>query len=276
MFSWSQPLARLCDLSAGAVLDTLLPRRCLCCDTRIACAEGLCAACWRDMPFLERPWCHRFGTPFAYDIGPGAWSPRAIAEPPLFERLRAVAHYDGPARRMVLALKFSRRRELARPMARWMVRSGHEVLQADSVVAPVPLHWMRLVTRRFNQAADLAREVAAASGAVYEPQLLRRHRRTRQQVGLSAQDRRRNVRTAFRMGPPGSAAVSGRHVVLVDDVLTTGSTVAACSKCLLGAGAASVDVLTFALVDPASRPVASPEFGSQDRHSLEFPGGTRI
>jgi len=258
--SIGRQLMGLSGSALGAVLDGLLPRRCLCCDARVALGDGLCADCWRDMPFLERPWCQRLGTPFTYDVGPGAWSPGAIADPPLFERLRAVAHYDGPARRMVLALKFSRRRELARPMARWMVRSGEELLRPDSLIAPVPLHWTRLLTRRFNQAADLAREIAAHSNAHYEPKLLRRHKRTRQQLGLSAKDRRKNVRTAFTLDPNRTGAVAGRHIILVDDVLTTGSTVAACSKCLLGAGAASVDVLTFALVDPNARPARPAEF----------------
>jgi len=247
-------LLNLTGKTAGLVLDGLLPRRCLSCDARIAEGSGLCAHCWRDMPFLERPWCQRLGTPFSYDIGPGAWSPRAISDPPVFERLRAVAHYDGPARQLVLALKFARRRELARPMAGWMVRSGSELLCADSLVAPVPLHWTRLWRRRFNQAADLAREVARQSGSEYEPQLLKRHKRTRQQVGLSAGDRRKNVRTAFSLGPDRAGIVTGRNVILVDDVLTTGSTVAACTKCLLKAGASSVDVLTFALVDPNAEP----------------------
>lgn len=241
-------------LAAAAVLDGLLPRRCLSCDARISEEEGLCAACWRETLFLERPWCQRLGTPFSYDVGAGAWSPRAIAAPPLFDRLRAVALYDGPARHLVLSLKFARRRELARPMASWMVRSGEELLRADTQVVPVPLHWSRLLTRRFNQAADLAGEVARQSGAHYQPLLLRRRKRTRQQVGLTAKDRRRNVGTAFTVDGARAEAVHGGHVVLVDDVLTTGSTVTACTRCLLRAGAASVDVLTFALVDPALRP----------------------
>ncbi len=254
---------RLLEMRAivpGVALDFILPRRCPCCDARVACEQGLCADCWREMPFLERPWCHRLGKPFAYDVGEGAWSPQAIAAPPLFDRLRSVAFYDGPARQLVLSLKFSRRRELARPMARWMVRSGGELLDRDSLLVPVPLHWSRLLSRRFNQAADLAREIARESGGRFEPRLLRRHKRTRQQVGLTAKDRQRNVRSAFTLDSSRADGVAGRPVVLIDDVLTTGSTVAACTRALLGAGAVSVDVLTFALVDPASRTGAGSDF----------------
>ncbi|PVB61590.1 ComF family protein [Labrenzia sp. 011] len=239
--------------AAGLALDFLLPLRCLCCEAKVASRDGLCPRCWQNMPFIERPWCQRLGIPFTYDVGEGAWSPRAIASPPVFDRLRSVAFYDGPARELVLALKFSRRRELARSMGRWMSRSGSEFLDRDSLIVPVPLHWLRLLSRRFNQSADLARSVAAHCGGQFEPEILKRRKRTRQQVGLSAKDRRKNVRSAFAVDAARKGHLQGRHVVLVDDVMTTGSTISACTRVLLAAGASSVDVLTFALADPSVR-----------------------
>ncbi len=253
MFSTARRLSVPPGRAAAFALDFLLPLRCLCCDRKVADKESLCPHCWQQVPFIEKPWCYRLGTPFSYDVGEEAWSLRAIAEPPLFERLRAVALYDGPARDLVLALKFSRRRELARPMARWMCRNGGEFLNSGSLIVPVPLHWLRLLSRRFNQSADLAREVAGECGAQFEPGLLKRQKRTRQQVGLSAEARRKNVRSAFAVDEGRKAVLQGRHVVLIDDVMTTGSTVTACSKTLLSAGAASVDVITFALADPSLR-----------------------
>jgi len=237
--------------AAGGVLDLLLPPRCLACTAETESPDGLCADCWSDMPFLEPPWCARYGTPFSHDIGKDGLSPRAIAEPPVFDRARAAARYSGPARDLVLALKFSGRRELAAPMGRWMVRAGREFLDGNSVIVPVPLHRIRLWQRRFNQAADLARAVAGISGASYAPELLHRKRRTRQQVGLDAAARQRNVRGAFGIRADPAEFVYGKQVVLVDDVLTTGATVTACTKVLKSAGAAGVDVLTFANADPA-------------------------
>ncbi|WP_208986039.1 ComF family protein [Labrenzia sp. OB1] len=239
--------------AAGMVLDFLLPLRCLCCEAKVASEDSLCPKCWQDMHFIEKPWCHRLGIPFTYDVGDGAWSPRAIASPPVFDRLRSVAFYEGPARQLVLALKFSRRRELARSMGCWMSRSGSEFLDRDSLIIPVPLHWLRLLSRRFNQSADLAKAVARNCGGEFEPDLLKRKKRTRQQVGLSAKDRHKNVRSAFSIDAARVGALQGRHVVLVDDVMTTGSTVSACCKVLLASGAASVNVLTFALADPSIR-----------------------
>lgn len=236
---------------AGSALDLLLPPRCLRCTTETDCPDGLCADCWRDMPFLEPPWCLRYGTPFAYDIGKDGLSPRAIADPPVFDRARAAVHYSGPARDLVLGLKFSGRRELADPMGQWMVRAGREFLDENSLIVPVPLHRVRLWQRRFNQAADLARVIASRSGGACVPKLLHRKRRTRQQVGLDVAARRQNVRGAFGIREDQEGLVYGKQVVLVDDVLTTGATVSACTRILKSAGAAGVDVLTFANADPA-------------------------
>ncbi|MBN9673944.1 ComF family protein [Roseibium aggregatum] len=232
-------------------LDAVLPQRCLSCDRRVAPEGGLCAQCWQEIRFFEKPWCYRLGTPFSYDVGEEAWSPQAIASPPVFGRLRSVAPYEGPARDLVHALKFHGRRNLARPMGSWMARQGSEFLGPDSLIVPVPLHWLRLLSRRFNQSADLARAIAEECGGHYEPALLKRRKRTRQQVGLSAEARRKNVRAAFGLDEARPGDVRERKVVLVDDVVTTGSTVAACSRVLLNAGAASVDVLAFAYARPS-------------------------
>ncbi|MEO0980563.1 MAG: ComF family protein [Pseudomonadota bacterium] len=245
---------RLSGVSSGALrgaLNALLPLRCLCCERRVGSDDGLCPVCWHGMAFIEKPVCHRLGTPFAYDVGKEAWSPRAIASPPVFDRLRSVAFYEGSAQRLVLAFKFGGKRELARPMGKWMSNAGREFLNPDCLIVPVPLHWVRMITRRFNQAGALAQVIAHDCGATYAPDILKRRKRTRRQVGLSADERQKNVRSAFRVEQSRQGRLEGRHVVLIDDVITTGSTITACTKTLLAAGAASVDVLTFALADPS-------------------------
>lgn len=237
---WTKPVGR-------AVLDILLPPRCAACPQEIASDAGLCPTCWASMPFIEHPVCHRFGTPFTHEIGVEALSPRAIAEPPEFDRCRSACLYQGPARDLVHALKFSRRRELADPMGRWMVRAGREVLDASALIVPVPLHRVRLIKRQFNQSADLARAIARHSGGDYQAEVLLRVKNTRPQVGLTAKQREKNIRGAFFVPPEKRGQIAGRRVVLVDDVFTTGSTVEACSRALLRQGAVSVDVLTFAV-----------------------------
>ncbi|WP_417670269.1 ComF family protein [Roseibium sp.] len=241
------------DMSRGAaehVLDFLLPPRCLVCQGLVEATGAMCGQCWTDMRFISPPVCERLGTPLSHDIGTGGVSARAIADPPVFDRARAVAAYDDIARRLVLSLKFSNRRDLAGPMGRWMAASGAEFLKLDTIVVPVPLHRSRLIGRRFNQSAELAHVVAAQWGSAAEPMLLERSRRTRQQVGLDAKSRHKNVRGAFRVRKGFEHFVHGRPVVLVDDVLTTGSTVSACARVLQKAGASGVDVLCFAVAAP--------------------------
>ncbi|WP_306141859.1 ComF family protein [Roseibium sp. MMSF_3412] len=250
---------QLSSVSSGALkgaLNALLPLRCLCCDRRVGSDDGLCPVCWHGMAFIEKPVCHRLGTPFAYDVGEETWSPRAIASPPVFDRLRSVAFYEGSAQRLVLAFKFGGRRELARPMGKWMSNAGREFLGPDCLIVPVPLHWGRMISRRFNQAGALAQVIAKECGGSYEPDILKRQKRTRRQVGLSAKERQKNVRSAFSVDKTRLDRLEGRHVVLIDDVITTGSTIAACTKTLLGGGAASVDILTFALADPSQSDAA--------------------
>ncbi|HVV94988.1 MAG TPA: ComF family protein [Hyphomicrobiales bacterium] len=232
----------------GRLLDLALPPLCLGCGRPVGDHRALCAPCWADFHPIARPFCERLGTPFAIDLGPGALSPKAIADPPAFDRARAVARFDGTARHLVHRLKYSDRLDLAPAMGRWMRRAGSEVLDGADALVPVPLHAFRLWRRKFNQSAELARAIAVAGGPPVSYGALRRTRPTRPQVGLSASERARNLQGAFAVRPPGRAAVAGRRLVLIDDVMTTGSTLDAAARVLRRAGAASVDALVFAVV----------------------------
>jgi ComF family protein len=244
-------LRRLAPALAGLVrkaADLALPPLCIACEAPVAGHGGLCARCWGSLTLIERPYCDRLGTPFAYDLGPGALSAEAIATPPPFRRLRAVAGFGGVARDLVHALKYRDRLDLARWMSAWMARAGAELIADTDMVVPVPLHRVRLWWRRFNQAGELARQIAEITRKPYAPQVLKRVRSTPHQVGLSAAERQKNVRGAFQVAPDGRIAIAGRRVLLVDDVFTTGATVEAATRALLRGGAASVECLVFARV----------------------------
>jgi len=233
-----------------AALDVALPRLCAVCREPVE-GEGLCAACWSKLSFITRPYCERLGIPFVYDPGPGILSMEAIADPPAYNRARAAVRFDEISRALVHALKYGDRLDLAPMMGRWISRAGREILAEADALVPVPLHWRRLWTRRFNQSAMLAASVSAASGVLTVTTALKRVKATVQQVGLSRSERATNFQGAFRVPEQGKAAVAGRRLVVLDDVLTSGATVEGCARALLRAGARQVDVLVFARVaDP--------------------------
>ncbi|HSR77468.1 MAG TPA: ComF family protein [Xanthobacteraceae bacterium] len=239
--------------SARHLLDLGLPPLCPTCREPVADQGGLCGQCWSKTVFIARPYCERLGIPFVYDPGPGTLSMEAIADPPAYNRARAAVRYDETARTLVQAFKYGDRLDLAPAMGRWMAQAGQELLAEANALIPVPLHWRRLWSRRFNQAATLARTISQVSGVPVAYHALRRVRATRQQVGLTQAERAVNVQGAFRVRADRRHEVHGQRVVLVDDVLTSGATLDTCARILLRAGAANVDALVFARVVQAHR-----------------------
>jgi ComF family protein len=236
-------------------LDIALPTLCVSCREPVD-GEGVCAECWTKLSFIAPPFCPRLGIPFVYDPGPELLSMEAIANPPAYQRARAAVRYDDVARTLVHALKYQDRTDLAPTMGRWMARAGQELLADADILVPVPLHWRRGWSRRFNQSGALARVISRESGVKVASEVLRRVRATEQQIGLSRAQRASNVQGAFKVAAERNADIAGRRVVLIDDVLTSGATTDACARALLRAKAARVDVLVFArVVDTHKAPI---------------------
>lgn len=232
-------------------LDWALPRRCAACGATVATDGGLCADCWPRLTFLAppfgtRPLCQCCGVPLL--PLESLTCAACLRQPPRFRRARAALLYDDASKPLILRFKHADRTEGARLFGRWMVRAGGEVLESADLLVPVPLHPLRLLTRQFNQAALLARAVGQETGVSLALTALQRVRATGMQRHRSRAERRRNLAQAIRVTPGQAAGLAGRHIAVIDDVLTTGATLDACAKVLLAAGAASVQALVLARV----------------------------
>jgi ComF family protein len=229
------------------LLDFIYPPLCAACRAPVSEPHALCATCWQTIGFLEGPMCSVCGLPFELDPGADTICGACHANPPPFDRARSVMRYDDASKKPILALKRADRLDLVLPFARWLERTGKPLIEESDVVVPVPLHWTRLWKRRYNQSALLAKRLAR--GKPLALSALKRIRATPSQGEMvSAKARRRNVRGAFTVEAKYHTLFAGKSVLLIDDVLTTGATVAACARALKRAGAARVFVLTLARV----------------------------
>lgn len=224
------------------VLDFALPARCAGCGVIVAEVHSFCPDCWTQVEFLGESGCSTCGIPLeatdAEECG------ACLAAPPRIQRTRSAVAYDDLPRSIALRLKYGRKVALARTMARYMRPFVAEM--QDAILVPVPLHRGRLWQRGFNQSALVARELSRHTGLKSEPWLLRRIKHTPPLKGMSLRQRRKTVAGAFSVDA--SADLQGRTVVLVDDVLTTGSTANACARVLKRAGASRIELVSWARV----------------------------
>jgi ComF family protein len=236
---------------ASAALDLLYPAVCPVCDHALDAGrrDPLCRECWISIERIEEPICASCGVPLpSFDPPAGTVRLRChacLVHAPPFDYLRAACAYAGALREALHALKFGGKRTLARPLASLMLEQCGALLGPDvDALVPVPLAGQREQERGFNQATLLAGHLAAATGVSVKSRWLSRRRSTRPQTELTAGERRGNVARAFSASP----RAAGAHVVLVDDIVTTGATAAECARTLREAGARTVGVLAVARV----------------------------
>jgi len=230
------------------LVDLVYPPRCPACGQAIAAQDGLCAACWGELVIPGEPACARCQRPFDSVQGAqGAVCAPCLAEPPRHDGIAAGTLYNDASRKLVLAFKHGRRLALASMLARLAAARLPE-LDGDWLVVPVPLHPWRLWRRGFNQSALLAREIARLCGQTVQVDALVRKKPTPTLGGLGRAARARALSGVIAINPGRAAQLTGRNVVLVDDVMTSGATSEACVRALKHAGAERVVVACFARV----------------------------
>ena len=250
--SLTQFAARRIKSAGETVIDTVLPPQ----NLLGLDADPIARRMWADVTFLDAPWCEACGFPFQYAaLGEiagegGTLCGRCLVRRPAYDRARAAMAYDDGSRALILSFKHGGRTEGLSSFALQMRRASRELLTDADLLVPVPLHPSRLIKRRYNQATILARALAKITTAEFSPDILFRTRRTESQGGFNARARAENVRGAFSVR--NVDRIRGRHVILIDDVLTTGATLEACARALKRSGAARVDGICLARVAKAA------------------------
>jgi len=230
------------------VLDFALPPRCAGCGTIVTDVHSFCTECWSSIEFLGGTGCTTCGLPLQATDADTCGV--CLARPPRIARTRAAVAYDDLSRSLAIRLKYGWKVAIARTMARYMAPLI-ERTDGEAILLPVPLHRTRLWQRGFNQSALVARELSRRLQLRSDALVLRRVKRTPPLKGLSPVQRRKTVAGAFRVVD--KTRIAGRTVILIDDVLTTGSTAEACARILQRAGAARVELITWARVVRASQ-----------------------
>ena len=229
------------------VLDYALPPRCAACGMIVDMSGTLCGDCWRDVAFIGEPICAICGDDLPALAGPDAQCGACLASPPPYDRMRAVMRYGTVGRTIAHRLKYGRRVTLADVMALHMTRLLPPD-DPDALLVPVPLHRWRIWSRGFNQSALVARALGRRASLPVDLDLLRRTRRTPPLHGLGRRARARAVQGAFALRKDGAARLSGRTVILIDDIWTTGVTATACARLLRRGGAARVEIMCWTRV----------------------------
>ena len=234
-------------MALQGVIAAIYPPQCITCTALVSTDFGLCPDCWRETPFISGLVCCKCGTPVAGE-GQDVICDDCLQIARPWSAGRAALLYRDNARQIVLALKHGDRMELARPAGHWLAQAARPLIRPDTIVVPVPLHWWRLIRRKFNQSALLSAALARATGLDHCPDALLRRRNTGSQEGRTRDDRFANLARAIAVHPRRASRIAGRPVLIVDDVMTSGATFAAATEACLAAGAASVAVLSLARV----------------------------
>lgn len=234
-------------LRIQTALALIYPPRCLTCGTVVDSDFGLCGPCWRETEFIGGALCDACGIPLPGQQGGDALGcDSCLTAPPLWVQGRSAVKYRGNGRKLALALKHGDRQEIARPAASWMAQAIGPLLPENTLIVPVPLHWTRMLKRRYNQSALLAKALSKQLALPSCPDALVRRRPTGSLDGLGRAERYASLEGAIKVSAKRRAQLLGRSVLLVDDVMTSGATFHTCAQALQAAGITEIRTIALA------------------------------
>jgi len=229
------------------IINFILPPRCLLCGKILSDNNGLCSECFSKINFISHPMCTRCGTPLPSGKSVNSCAVCVSDNKNPFRYQRSMVRYDDNSRPLLVNFKFHDKTENAEFLARWLFAAGHDIWEHGvDMLIPVPLHKARLRQRRYNQSALLCKYLSQLTRVPVDYTTLQRHKNTRPQVEFNGKERIQNVKQAFSIAD--ETIFANKRIVIVDDVMTTGSTLKECGMVLLKHGAKSVDALTIARV----------------------------
>jgi len=232
-----------------SALHLIYPSQCISCRDLVEGDNALCGKCWRDTPFISGLVCDKCGTPLpGDDTGESILCDDCMTIARPWSKGRAAILYSKNGRKLVLAFKHGDRLDLAAPAGHWLAQAVAPILCENMLIAPVPLHWMRMLKRRYNQSALLATSLAKCAKQSACLDLLTRTKRTRSLDGLGREARFHMLTDSIKINHRRKHRLIGRSILLVDDVMTSGATLAACTEACLAGGAKEVFTVTLARV----------------------------
>lgn len=232
-----------------SALHLIYPSQCISCRDLVEGDNALCGKCWRDTPFISGLVCDKCGTPLpGDDTGESILCDDCMVTARPWSKGRAAFLYTTNGRKLILAFKHGDRLDLAAPAGQWLAQAAAPLLCSNMLIAPVPLHWMRMLKRRYNQSALLAKSLAKTVDQSVCLDLLIRTKRTRSLDGLGREARFQMLADSIKVNHKRKHRLIGRSILLVDDVMTSGATLAACTETCLASGAKEVFTVTLARV----------------------------
>ena len=231
------------------ILKVIFPPKCVLCDKIIEDEDSLCSDCWKKIKFIKEPFCNKCSTPFEFEVSDDDICLSCMKNKPLYIKSRSAVVYDSEVSKIIFKFKFYDKLHLKRFMGKCMCRASSDIIDNIDILIPIPLHKKRLIYRKYNQSLLLANEIAKNSGKIVIHDFLYKIKYTVPQASLKQSERQTNLKNKFAINPKYLNDIEkykNLGFAIVDDVITTGSTVNECIKILNKAGINKVYSISFA------------------------------